>query len=87
MLSISLNFLYPESKIFPVLSKDDGLVKSRHTGENRCPVFCKMLQSLDSGFHRNDDFWAFSTFDESIKDVWRQRNRLPDESKRRGGNV
>ncbi|MFZ4441029.1 MAG: hypothetical protein ACOYOS_21670, partial [Syntrophales bacterium] len=30
--------------------------------------FCKMLNSLDSGFHRNDDFWAFSTFDESIKD-------------------
>ena len=29
--------------------------------------FCNMLKSLDSGFHRNDDFWAFSTFDESIK--------------------
>ena len=28
--------------------------------------FCKMLNSLDSGFHRNDDFWVFSTFDESI---------------------
>ena len=30
--------------------------------------FCNMLKSLDSGFHRNDDFWVFSTFDESIKD-------------------
>jgi hypothetical protein len=47
--------------------KIDTLVKSRHTGENRCPVFCNMLKSLDSGFHRNDDSWAFLTFDESIK--------------------
>ena len=29
--------------------------------------FCNALKSLDSGFHRNDDSWAFSTFDESIK--------------------
>ena len=29
--------------------------------------FRNMLKYLDSGFHRNDDFWAFSTFDESIK--------------------
>ena len=28
--------------------------------------FRNMLKYLDSGFHRNDDFWAFSTFDESI---------------------
>ena len=28
--------------------------------------FRNMLKYLDSGFHRNDDFWVFSTFDESI---------------------
>ena len=28
--------------------------------------FCKMLKFLDSGFHRNDDFRVFLTFDESI---------------------
>jgi len=28
--------------------------------------FCNMLKFLDSGFHRNDVFWAFSTFDEII---------------------
>ena len=26
--------------------------------------FCNPLKSLDSGFHRNDDSWAFLTFDE-----------------------
>jgi len=31
-----------------------------------CPVFCNMLKFLDSGFNRNDDSWAFLTFDESI---------------------
>jgi hypothetical protein len=45
----------------------DGLVKSRHTGGNRCPVFGKTLKSLDSGFHRNDDSWAFSTFYEAVR--------------------
>jgi len=29
--------------------------------------FCNTLKSLDSGFHRNDDSWAFSTFDEVVK--------------------
>jgi transposase-like protein len=29
--------------------------------------FCNALKSLDSGFHRNDDSWAFLTFDELIK--------------------
>jgi len=39
--------------------------KSRHTGENRCPVFFyNALKSLDSGFHRDDDSW---TFYDSIK--------------------
>jgi len=28
--------------------------------------FCNPLKSLDSGFHRNDDCWAFLTFDEFI---------------------
>ena len=28
--------------------------------------FCIMLKSLDSGFHRNDDFLAFSAFDEVV---------------------
>jgi len=29
--------------------------------------FRNTLKSLDSGFHRNDDSWAFSTFYEAIK--------------------
>ena len=29
--------------------------------------FCNMLKFLDSGVHRNDGCWAFSTFDESIR--------------------
>jgi hypothetical protein len=29
--------------------------------------FCNALKSLDSGFHRNDDSLAFSTFDEGMK--------------------
>jgi len=29
--------------------------------------FCNPLKSLDSGFHRNDDSWAFLTFDEFVK--------------------
>ena len=33
----------------------DVLVKSRLTGENRCPEFMKHLKSLDSGLRRNDD--------------------------------
>jgi hypothetical protein len=28
--------------------------------------FCNALKSLDSGFHRNDDSWAFLTFDEFV---------------------
>jgi hypothetical protein len=28
--------------------------------------FCNALKFLDSGFHRNDDFGAFSTFDEVV---------------------
>jgi hypothetical protein len=28
--------------------------------------FCNTLKSLDSGFHRNDDSWAFLTFDEFV---------------------
>ena len=28
--------------------------------------FCNPLKSLDSGFHRNDDSWAFLTFDEFV---------------------
>jgi len=33
--------------------------------------FCNTLKSLDSGFHRNDDSWAFSTFDEVVKGcIW-----------------
>jgi hypothetical protein len=35
--------------------------------------FCNMLKFLDSGVHRNDDSWAFSTFDETIsynKNIW-----------------
>jgi len=31
--------------------------------------FCNALKYLDSGFHRNDDSWAFSTFDEGINTV------------------
>ncbi len=51
-------------------AKVDEPVKSRHTGENRCPVFCNHLESLDSGFHRNDDCWTFSTFYETVKVEW-----------------
>jgi len=29
--------------------------------------FCNALKSLASGFHRNDDSWAFSTFYEVVK--------------------
>jgi len=29
--------------------------------------FCNALKSLDSGFHRNDDSWAFSTFYDGFK--------------------
>ena len=29
--------------------------------------FCNHLKSLDSGFHRNDDSWAFLTFNEFVK--------------------
>jgi hypothetical protein len=28
--------------------------------------FCNTLKFLDSGVHRNDVFWAFSTFDQII---------------------
>jgi len=36
--------------------KYDGLVKNRHTGENRYPVVCyNTLKFLDSGVHRNDE--------------------------------
>ena len=28
--------------------------------------FCNALKSLASGFHRNDDSWAFSTFYEVV---------------------
>jgi hypothetical protein len=28
--------------------------------------FCNHLKSLDSGFHRNDDSWAFLTFNEFV---------------------
>jgi hypothetical protein len=31
--------------------------------------FCNALKFLDSGVHRNDDCWAFSTFDETIKEA------------------
>ena len=47
--------------------KKDGLVKSRHTGENRYPVFCNTWKCLDSGFRRNDGCWEFSTFDDDTK--------------------
>ena len=30
--------------------------------------FCNPLKFLDSGFHRNDDSWAFLTFDEFVID-------------------
>ena len=42
-------------QFFIHLSNFDTLVQSRHTGENRCPVFCNTLKYLDSGFHRNDE--------------------------------
>ncbi|MFZ4441392.1 MAG: hypothetical protein ACOYOS_23515 [Syntrophales bacterium] len=42
--------------------------------------FCKMLKFLDSGFHRNDDFRVFLTFDESINisksTLWRKIKKL-----------
>jgi hypothetical protein len=31
--------------------------------------FCNALKFLDSGVHRNDDSWAFSTFDKTINFV------------------
>ncbi len=52
--------VYAESK----LMDSSKVVTPVKTGVQ---CFCNMLKYLDSGFHRNDDFWAFSTFDESIK--------------------
>ena len=46
-----------------MLSDSSKVVTPVKTGVQ---CFCNMLKYLDSGFHRNDDFWAFSTFDESI---------------------
>jgi hypothetical protein len=40
----------------------DEVVKSRHTGENRCPVLCNYLKFLDTGFRRYDNFVEFPTF-------------------------
>jgi len=37
----------------------DEVVKSRHTGENRCPVFCNYSKFLDTGFRRYDYFVEF----------------------------
>src|SRR3990172_1457553 len=45
---------------------NDGSVNSRHTGENRCPVFYRCLKSLDSGFRRNDDLYPFLSFQDFI---------------------
>jgi hypothetical protein len=34
--------------------------------ETGVQFFYNVLKSLDSGFHRNDDSWAFSTFYEGV---------------------
>jgi hypothetical protein len=47
--------------------KFDDLVKSRHPVEKRSPGVCNFLGTLDSGFRRNDEKNAFSTFYETIK--------------------
>jgi hypothetical protein len=44
----------------------DDLVKSRHPVEKRGPGVFKCLRRLDSGFRRNDEKDAFSTFYEII---------------------
>jgi hypothetical protein len=43
----------------PLLTLSSKVVTPVKTG---VPCFCKASKSLDSGFHRNDDSWAFSTF-------------------------
>jgi hypothetical protein len=53
--------------------KDDALVKSGHTGENRCPAtFSGSRLSpgrrLDTGFRRYDVGGGFLTFYEFVKD-------------------
>jgi hypothetical protein len=47
--------------------KIDDFVKSRHPVEKRGPGVCNFLGTLDSGFRRNDEKNAFSTFYETIK--------------------
>jgi len=47
--------------------KVDGLVKSRHPGENRGPEDVNYMILLDSGFRRNDGKAHFLTFYECIK--------------------
>jgi len=47
--------------------KIDGLVKSRHSGENRSPVFYNGSKILDPGLHRDDSKNRFSTFYGTIK--------------------
>ena len=45
----------------------DGLVKSRHPGENRGPDIFNYLIILDSCFRRNDENGLSATIYESIK--------------------
>ena len=45
----------------------DDFVKSRHPVEKRGPGVFKYVRALDSGFRRNDEKDAFSTFYEIIK--------------------
>jgi len=44
--------------------------------------FCDPLKSLDSGFHRNDDSWAFLTFEEFVNIDFRRDNPWGDEDEK-----
>ncbi|MFZ4439991.1 MAG: glycosyltransferase [Syntrophales bacterium] len=65
LLTAAIEIKFFDQETAALLGKCDDLAKSRHTGENQCPVVCNTSESLDSGLHRNDDSEAFSTFDES----------------------
>ncbi len=62
---IGLSLVLPLGMAFLVLNFG-GLIKSRHSGENRSPDIYNHLKRLDSGFRRNDKKWCFSTFYEFI---------------------
>jgi len=56
-----LNFVF-----FYDLINIDDLVKSRYPVEKRGPGVFRCVRTLDSGFRRNDEKNAFSTFCETI---------------------